>query len=45
MALTAYEAEPLDFFFPAAVCVRVTEERTPRCDYIFLWNVTNFTVE
>lgn len=44
MALTAYEAEH-QIFFSAAVYVRVTEERNPWHDYIFLWNVTNFTVE
>lgn len=33
------------FFFFAPVYVRVTEERNLWHDYIFLWNVTNFTVE
>lgn len=45
MALTAYEAEHQIFFFPAVVYVRVTEEKNPWHGYIFLRNVTNFTVE
>lgn len=44
MALTAYEAEH-QIFFSAAVYVRVIEERKLWRDYIFLWNITNFTVE